>query len=157
AEALEEHGAVRFSQVRLAETDLEPEGVPEFMRLAGCLGAVPAEVDKDDNEERTGGDICKTALAAGQQIIAKKKRSPDGDFRSCEVLRERTPLKYPRLIDNGQDLVICSGEHRRLRGREVADCAEAAGLKRLQPGDRLFGNRLDLVTVRSPPAMEWLG
>lgn len=159
AETLDGGSEERISQIRLAETDLDAEGIPQFNKLASCLGAVPADAgDEREADGRKPGDICKTSSPADDVSQAEYRKSDPGDMiGSCERLRERTLLKYPRLISSGQDLLICSGEHRLLRGLEVANCAQSAGLKRLKRGDMLFNGRLDVTAVRSPPAIEWLG
>ena len=111
-----------------------------------------ANIGGDSETGTSGVDICKAALPdKGVRQIAAD------NIGSCERLRARLPLKYPRLVNNGQDLLICGGEHRLLRGREVAECAQAAGMKRLQGGERQFEGRLDVTTVQTPQAIEWLG
>jgi hypothetical protein len=151
AEALEGAADERISQIRLAEIDLETDGISEFDKLARCLGVVQGEVaGEGETGAAKGDDICKAStLALGAP--------PHDGPGSCDRLRERMPLKYPRLINNGQDLLICAGEHRLLRGLEVGDCAQAAGLTRLKRGVRLFGGRLDATPVQSPQTIEWLG
>lgn len=157
AEALNDAAQERVAQIRLAEVDVESDGIPEFLKLASCLGAAPAaEAGENNAADARPSDICHLPMQALESAVAKANRSSD-IIGSCERLRERMLLKYPRLISNGQDLLICSGEHRRLRAGEISSCAAAAGLKGLKTGAKLFEGRLEMLPVRAPPPVEWLG
>jgi hypothetical protein len=149
----------RFSQIRLAETDLETEGVAEFNKLAACVGAVPvgAPIDSQANGGKSP-DICSVMSAADESTRPEDTRGTTRNgIGSCERLREKMPLNYPRLIANGQDLLICSGVHRLLRADELDRCAISAGLKAFGSGAKLFNGRLEATAVRSPQQIEWLG
>jgi hypothetical protein len=156
-EALDGGSGERIAEIKLAEVDIEREGIAEFTKLASCLGAVATDEPIDgEGAHAPAADICNVPVAALRSALDREAIASD-PIGSCERLRERAPIKYPRLISNGQDLMICSGEHRRLRSAEVTKCAHAAGLEGLQPGAALFGNRLDLLPVSPPPAVDWIG
>lgn len=149
----------RISQIRLAETDLEADGISQFNKLAACVGAVPvgAPVNRETSAENLL-DICRLAPATDESPLSEdRKTGAKSSIGSCDRLRERMPLKYPRLVDNGQDLLICSGVHRFLRTEEVTECARSAGLKDFRPGNKLFNGRLEATAVRPPRSIEWLG
>lgn len=159
AETLGTAAGVRFSQIRLAETDLETEGVTEFNKLAACVGAVPvgASIDSQANGGKSP-DICSVMSAADESMRpGDTKGTTENGIGSCERLREKMSLNYPRLIANGQDLLMCSGIHRLLRADELDRCAKSAGLKDFGSGAKLFNGRLEATAVRSPQQIEWLG
>jgi hypothetical protein len=151
--------AERISQIRLAEVDLESDGIAEFGKLASCLGAVPVGAgNESEADSQKQGDVCGSDRAARRVESAARRQDDAGEtIGSCERLREHMPVKYPRFIDNGQDLLICAGVHRLLRDPEVATCAKSAGLKDLKRGGKQFDGRLEAAGVAPPPAIEWLG
>jgi hypothetical protein len=154
AETLGGASGGRIAQIRLAEVDVESEGVAEFMKLASCVGAVATS--EAGGDAARPADICNTPVQVLEQGLGKESRAREV-IGSCERLREQGLMRYPRLISNGQDLLICSGEHRRLRESEVARCADAAGLKGLSADVKLLQNRLDAAAIRRPPPLAWLG
>lgn len=136
----------RISQVKLTDIDLEQKGQAEFLALASCLGAVTAE-------QETQGPICDTPVTPMNGGV----HPPVETTGTCEGLRERMPIKYPRLINNGQDLLICTGEHRRLRASEIASCWKSSGIESLQKKAPDFAQRLTTSSVSGGGEIAWLG
>lgn len=148
----------RVVQIRLAEIDLEHRGIAEFAKLASCVGAAPGGTDEGVAGATGRRDICTmqpvldAAAASGTPVAVAVAGQT-----SCEEMRERGPVNYPRLLDNGQDLLICSGPERPLRAHEVRDCARTAGLQGFGAGHALLDGRLDAVAVPAREPIAWLG
>ncbi len=150
AETLAGASAGRYAQLRLADIDTEPEGVDAFHAMAACLGATPVRTEAEARLARA--DVCRPATPPVENAAAGGSR-----IATCEDLTRRMPLLHPRLIDNGQDLYICTSAHRRLRASEVLACAAKAGLPAIGKTASLLGNRLIVKHVPFSPKVEWLG
>jgi hypothetical protein len=137
-------GNDRISQIRLTDIDLEQKGQPEFLALARCVGAAEGQ---DEAAAPTCGDPSAKPAAS----------LPPETTGTCESLRERMPVKYPRIINNGQDLLICTGEHRRLRTQEVKGCFESAGIDGLNSEAPDFKQRFSVTTAAGGGDVDWRG
>lgn len=134
--------ARRVSELRLLDIDEAPTASTSFRKLAGCLGAT--------HESR-----CQEATARKSDEATRKKLVNASDTAgNCSDLDR---LRAPQLINNGFDMLICTGARRRLRAGEITHCSMDAGLGDLMDNKPRYDGQLSVIAAPPSQHIEWLG